>query len=399
MKKNKYKLMGVVLAFLILFFVFQSSLKSNSEHLSLQSNSQIEEVQNVTDKKIPKIPNCLNSKIRGEWFSIDDGKKLKLNNDCSFENEKCKSFGSYEDFFLVSKDEKVKFKTKKISEVEIKDCSPIGDQECNYKLEKESEESVLVINCNENSLKFKQQYDKKNQDQNKILVDSGASEIKKANPEIAENTNHEENETDSSDLGIISNSGKGVMLNGSLCDGIKRADAKKCYYTNLPLLTVSKALLRRKYWSSSSLNIEMKKQFKTENVLNLRIVARKNGNGLSTFNKKCNESSFVASKLKVKIMLRSSENITGETATLISRIDHPSYTWNFTIPQSDQSLILDVIEVKSNSRCVNCKKSKYLDLQSGELKGFAKECAAFDIQFSTDTTYDLPGKRANKLLY
>lgn len=397
MKKNKYKLIGTALAILILILVFLSRQNSSNENVSQQSYGQEEVAPKIiANKKL----DCHASKIKGEWFSVVDNKKLKLNDDCSFENEKCNSAGIFEDLFLDNKGEKVIFQTKKASNVIVKDCSNNDKEECDYKFENENEDNFLVINCHDSSYKYKQHNNEvANQNLNKTQVDIGPNEAKKNNSEPLESTTSEEKELDSNEFDLSSNTSKGVMLNGSLCDGIKRGEAKKCYYTNLPMLTVTKGYPGKKYWSSTSLSNDLKKQFRTENVLNLRIIARKNGSELSTFNKKCNEKSFIATKLKVKLILRTPENMSGETATLISRIDRPSSTWNFTVPQSDQALIVDVIDVKSNSRCVKCKKSKYLDLQSGDQKGIAKECAAFDIQFATDSTYDLPGKRVNKLLY
>jgi hypothetical protein len=108
-----------------------------------------------------------------------------------------------------------------------------------------------------------------------------------------------------------------------------------------------------------------------------------------------------ATKLKVQLMLHKSGVSVGEVATLTSSLNTPSNVWHFTIPATSTPLILEVINVNSDSRCTgiygskptSCTTNPYLDIPINN--DGPTECVAFDIQYSTDQTYDLPGTTAN----
>ena len=111
-----------------------------------------------------------------------------------------------------------------------------------------------------------------------------------------------------------------------------------------------------------------------------------------------------SNKLRVKIQLHKQGVSLGEEATLTSDIGVPSSVWHFTPPGgSTAPYILEVVNVESNARCSGaygsplsgCSTSPYYGIPVQTNTAYATECVAFDIQFSTDNTYDLPGASAN----
>ncbi len=94
----------------------------------------------------------------------------------------------------------------------------------------------------------------------------------------------------------------------------------------------------------------------------------------------------------------------GEVATLTAPLDTASGVWHFTVPATSNPLILEVINVESDSRCSGFYGSKPTDCATNPYRDIPmpipdnnnlRECVAFDIQYSTDSTYDLPGPSAN----
>jgi hypothetical protein len=111
-----------------------------------------------------------------------------------------------------------------------------------------------------------------------------------------------------------------------------------------------------------------------------------------------------STKLRVKLQLHKQGVSLGEEATLTSDIGVPSSVWHFTPPGGTTSpYIIEVVNVESNARCTgaygtalaSCPTNPYYNIPVQTNTAYATECAAFDIQFATDDTYDLPGVSAN----
>jgi hypothetical protein len=189
------------------------------------------------------------------------------------------------------------------------------------------------------------------------------------------------------------------------CDGVARNGVTRCYYKNIPTILASGGTSGQQWWSSTNFittSGNSPGQFSTDATFNVRIIPRTStATGKSTFNKDCSPYRMYATKLKVQLMLHKNGVSVGEIATLTSTIGTPSNVWHFTVPATSDPLVLEVINVTSDSRCTgfygskpsSCETNPYLDIPINTTG--PTECVAFDIQYSTDETYDLPGTTAN----
>ena len=199
--------------------------------------------------------------------------------------------------------------------------------------------------------------------------------------------------------------GGGTGGGGISCDGVARSGVTKCYYKNIPTVIASGGTYGQSWWSSTNYVVATgadPKIFSTDATFNVRIIPRTPTTGsTSTFGKSCSTYMNYATKLKVQLMLHRNGVSVGEVATLTAPIDTASTVWHFTVPASSDPLVLEVVNVLSDSRCSGyygsklstCSTNPYYDIPINT-KG-PTECVAFDIQFSTDETYDLPGSSAN----
>lgn len=184
------------------------------------------------------------------------------------------------------------------------------------------------------------------------------------------------------------------------CDGIARTNATQCYYKNIPTVQVSGGLPGQVYWSSLNLPAAISQnQFATDATFNVRIIARRADQLLSASGRTC--SSFTANnskKLKVQLMLRKQGVGLGEAITLTSDLDTPSAVAHFTPPAgTTQPYILEVVSVLADIRCnwAGGSSSLYCPYSDIPINTYNNntaptDCVAFDIQYSTDNTYDLP---------
>ncbi|MDD4972830.1 MAG: hypothetical protein PHY93_00685 [Bacteriovorax sp.] len=194
------------------------------------------------------------------------------------------------------------------------------------------------------------------------------------------------------------------------CDGVYRAGANRCYYKNIPTVLASGGIYGQTWWSSTTNFLSNypaidPSQFSTDATFNIRIIPRyPTANAFSTFNKQCSSARMYATKLKVQFILHESGTALGnDIATLTSTINTPSKVYHFTPPSSSGPLVLEVVNVESDSSCspfygtnypAKCATSDpYLPIPINA--GGKTECVAFDIQYSTDSTYDVPGSSAN----
>ncbi len=206
--------------------------------------------------------------------------------------------------------------------------------------------------------------------------------------------------------GTGTGTGTGTGAGSTGCDGVARAGATQCYYKNIPTVMASGGAYGSTWWSSTQFiasSGNSPNQFSTDATFNVRIIPRSPvANALSTFGRTCSPFMMYATKLKVQLMLHKNGVSVGEVATLTSTLDAPSNVWRFTVPVSTTPLVLEVVNVLSDSRCTSnygsapssCKTNPYLDIPINGTT-WPTECVGFDIQYSTDTTYDLPGAPAN----
>lgn len=223
--------------------------------------------------------------------------------------------------------------------------------------------------------------------------------------------------TNTSTTGGGTSTGGGSTTTGGIsCDGVYHDGATRCYYKNIPTIQVmgatpSATANGTPYWSSANWTSSgsgiSPNQFATDATFNVRVIPRFPSSGVAPSNpavsgKSCSAFSPTSStykKLYVQVRLRAANATTGEVATLTANMDTASNVWHFSPPTSSQPLVLEIINVMADIRC-NWSGGKsycpYADIPLNSATTTAPtECVAFDLQYSTDETYDLPGSSAN----
>jgi hypothetical protein len=213
----------------------------------------------------------------------------------------------------------------------------------------------------------------------------------------------------------IPETGTGTTTTGGIaCDGVFHDGATRCYYKNIPTIQVMGATTAATsagapYWSSATLTSSgtgiSPNQFATDRTFNVRIIPRKASSTTAAVNqavpgKPCSPYMNNSTKLYVKVRLRQQSASTGEIATLSSSIGTASNVWHFSPPVTAQPLVLEVMSVDADIRCNLSNKKLYCDyadipLSNPTVSTVPTECVAFDLQYSTDETYDVPGTSAN----
>jgi hypothetical protein len=201
---------------------------------------------------------------------------------------------------------------------------------------------------------------------------------------------------------ITGGGGSGGTGGISGCNGVYREGAASCYYTNLPTITISgPGTYGVTYWSSNT-NLPQHispSQFRTDATFNVRIKPKYADATNSIQGRRC--SSFTKSnfsRLQVQLMLRRSVDTLGEIRTVNASVDAYSSKAVFTVPGGTADpYILEVVSVMSNHRCNAVYGSApggcpnvYFDIPVNTNVANPTECVAFDIEYSTDNTYDLP---------
>lgn len=208
--------------------------------------------------------------------------------------------------------------------------------------------------------------------------------------------------------------GTSTTVGGISCDGVNNnTGATKCYYKNIPTIQVMGIVKgsTTPLWSSrTNIGTSISQgQFSTDEIFNVRIVPRmaiKTNPAVnpSVAGKSCDHlMTKIATKLFVQIKLQTKEedlagSTEGEVATLSAAIDTPSNVWHFSKRVTASNLVMKVVTVLTDSRCQQGGTGycPYADLPlSTPTSTLPTECVAFDIQYSTDETYDLPGSSAN----
>ncbi len=185
-------------------------------------------------------------------------------------------------------------------------------------------------------------------------------------------------------------------------DGVARSGATKCYYTNLDKLVYSgPGTVGPVYWSSATdLPSHISpNQFRTDATFAVRMKPSVADGGLSKQGRSCSQytkNNFT--KLQVQVMLRRAGDSLGEVKTLTGSVGGSSNTARFTVPSGTTSpFILEVVSVLSNHRCnavygsapTGCPNSFY-DIPVVTDTAYPTECVAFNLEYATDETYDLP---------
>jgi hypothetical protein len=205
-----------------------------------------------------------------------------------------------------------------------------------------------------------------------------------------------------------------TTVGGISCDGVYRDGATRCYYKNIPTIQAmgaTKAAINAgtPVWSSTKFTATgsgvSPNQFATDGTFNVRMIPRKASSTVAAVNqsasgKPCSAFMNNSTKLRVTFRLRQQSASSGDIGTLTSSIDTPSKVWRFTPPAGTTlPLVLEVMSVEADIRCNLSNKTLYCDyadipLSNPDIGTIPTECVAFDLQYSTDETYDVPGESA-----
>lgn len=197
-------------------------------------------------------------------------------------------------------------------------------------------------------------------------------------------------------------------------DGVARTDATRCYYTLGPLTFNGSGQSGYRYWQSNTdLATDFTQDiFKTDMNFRVRIKPVIANDTYSRQGRKC--SQFTKNnwnRLQVRLMLsKSSDNgLSTNIKTFSAKVGEYSAAQNFNVPTGATGpLVLSVNSFMSDHRCYNDgKKYVYGTLPTADLNKCLNgttfydiplvtstanptECIAFEIDFATDTTYDIP---------
>lgn len=210
--------------------------------------------------------------------------------------------------------------------------------------------------------------------------------------------------------------GTGSNGNGSNGDGSSTDTSAICQqvvegkcYRKVSNIQASGGSYGQTWWSSANYTASgtgfSPNLFATDSVFKVRIVPHApTANATSTFNRVCSPYMMYASKVKVQFMLHKQGVTVGEVGTVSASLDSTSGIYSFAVPASSDPLVLEVINVQSDSRCKpkpgsttqsyygtipsSCSTNPYLDIPVNG-STYPTECVAFDILYSTDETWSL----------
>lgn len=203
-----------------------------------------------------------------------------------------------------------------------------------------------------------------------------------------------------------SNGGNGDSGTGSAqCQEIVEG---KCY-RKVSNIMASGGTYGQQWWSSANYTASgsglSPNMFATDAIFKVRIIPRSpTANATSTFNRVCSPYMMYATKLKVQFMLHKQGVTVGEVGTVTAALNNTSGVYTFAVPASSDPLVLEVINVQSDSRCApkpgsstqsyygtipsSCSSNPYLDIPVNG-SSYPTECVAFDILYATDETWSI----------
>ncbi len=210
-----------------------------------------------------------------------------------------------------------------------------------------------------------------------------------------------------------------TSING--CDGIVRNNASRCYYKNIPRITLNGAgntnqpgasveIIGPVLWSSlNNLPGYDQGSFSTDLTFNMRIKAIKPYQNEKTLGGRyCSNNLSQFTRVKVHFMLRNSVTSITNHFSIEAKLDQYSKKFivanEATIPSGAPDKILEVVGIMTDHRCqlqnppIGCGDGSYWgDIpavirkdSNGNLINDPVACASFQIEYATDTTYDLP---------
>ena len=207
--------------------------------------------------------------------------------------------------------------------------------------------------------------------------------------------------TDSNGNGVPDVDEGGGTVEG--CDGVYKNGATRCYYSNLPKIVVSgTGAAGTYYWQSNNLGSGWdQNQFRSDGRVAVRIKAIDySPNDRSVQGRICGQYKHKYDKIKVSLMVRGTSMT--EPQDFIASAGGYSNKVYFDVPGGvDAPFIIEVHSVFTDQACkmgslqgdmvAGCPaKTWYGKIPLQTDTAFDTFCAAFKIEYATDTTYGLP---------
>ena len=201
------------------------------------------------------------------------------------------------------------------------------------------------------------------------------------------------------------------------CDGKERDNASRCYYKNIPRITLNGAgnpnqsgasieIIGPVLWSSlNNLPGYDQDSFSTDLTFNLRIQAlMPYPNEKTLGNRYCSNELSQFTRMKVHFMLRNSVTSIATHFSVEAKLNEYSKKIVVSdvarIPSGAPDKILEVVGIMTDHRCQRqsppkgCADGSYWGdipvVLHTEFPNAPTGCATFRIEYATDSTYDLP---------
>lgn len=203
--------------------------------------------------------------------------------------------------------------------------------------------------------------------------------------------------------------GSGTTVSG--CNGVYRSGATRCYYTGLAKITLNgsganASAIGPVLWSSrtSVSSTYSQNTFRSDATFSVRIKGQyPYANEVTRQGKVCSSSMMNNfTKVKVFLMLRRSIDSIAEYQELTASVNAYSSKIYFDLPGgTDDPYILEVVGIQTDHRCNTAYGSLTTAQKSACTAGTyfsdiplntggPTSCAGFNIEYATDSTYDLP---------
>jgi len=213
------------------------------------------------------------------------------------------------------------------------------------------------------------------------------------------------NPTTSSDPGTVSG-----------CDGVYNANASRCYFTELPKFILSglsstTPVNNVSLWSSENAAHRGatfdEANFASDGSFKVRFKPTGVSSGTSTQGKVCSTSmGYQFTKAKIHFMLRRKGQPFSTSYEAIANIDQYSTKLSLPTISGSSQYVLEVMGIETNHRCFHdgkkyvygtpnastitaCNAGTYFGTMPLN-EGGPTSCTAIKVEFSTDSTFDLP---------
>lgn len=229
-------------------------------------------------------------------------------------------------------------------------------------------------------------------------------------------TNKKSSSTSSSSTGTTDLSTGTKTLDG--CDGVYRADATSCYRADIPTFTLSGTstsagvAIGPVLWSSATSlpSTYSQNSFVTDATFKVRIKASyPNANARSAQGRLCSgPMAYNFTRVKVYLMLRRTIDSITTPVEVVAKVGAYSTKKSLPIPGgTTEPYILEVVGIATDHRCTTtaygslstnekaaCTAGTYWGsiplVVSSAYPDALTSCAGITLEYSTDSTYDLP---------